>query len=241
MIKFKKEEAFFSRLEEKLSQIGGSRKIATFDADGTIWLEDANDHVIEYQEEEDLRDFKELLKKEYLEDGFRYKRCLYFAEKQAGFTLQEFRSQSQKALHKRPLYVFPFIRKLMDFLKSQDFEVVIVTASSKWVVEEAVKIYNLPVSYVLGVENKVNDGKIKEEIKMPAPVKKNKGEAFLKWSGGVHPILSLGNTLTDEPLLTLSQNPVVVNSAKKESSVFLSEKKLREHAESRSWMVLERA
>ena len=128
----------------------------------------------------------------------------------------------------------------MSFLKSKDFEIVIVTASMKWLVEEAVKIYDLPVSYVLGVENEVSDGTILEEIKKPAPVRKAKGEAFLNWSGGVRPVLSLGNTLTDEPLLKLSRLPIAVHSAKKESSVFLSEKELKNQAENSGWMVLER-
>ena len=119
LIQFKEEDSLFSLLKERLLEIKEPRKLATFDADGTIWLEDANDQLLEIQEEKGLRDYKELLKKEYLEDGTRYKRCLYFAKKQAGFTLEEFRTQAREALNQRPFYIFPFIRKAYEFFKVQ--------------------------------------------------------------------------------------------------------------------------
>lgn len=239
-MEFQREEELLNRIKAQLDKKESQGPLAAFDADGTLWAEDANDILMGYERRESLRDLKDLLDPAYQKEGMRYKRCQIFAERQAGFFLEEFREHCRQALKESPLHVFSFQKKLLKFLKEKGMEIVIVTASVQWMVEEAVKMYQLPVDQVLGVRNRLEGDLITGEL-IQTPFKKAKGEVLLNYSGGEACFLAAGNTLTDLPLLEMAKIPIVVHSASSQSPLFATESRLKEQALEKAWILFEKA
>ena len=114
-----------------------------------------------------------------------------------------------------------------------------MTASIRWLVEVAVELYELPVDKVLGVQTQLDGDVISSEIVRPAPVAGFKGEVFLKYSQSEHCFLAGGNTVTDLPLLKMAEVPFVVHSASSGHMMFSAEKKLKDLAIQKGWIVFQ--
>ena len=239
-MEFHKEDQLLNLLKDQIDKKHPSKNLVALDADGTLWPEDANNVLLQYQIKKGLRDLSDLLSSYYQNDGNRYKRCEIFAEKQAGFKLGEFRSYCLSALKEQPLHVFPFQKKLLRYLKQKGMKIFVVTASIKWLVEEAVKLYDLPVDKVLGVETKLQRDTISTELVRPAPLAHFKAEVFLKYSQGEKCFLAGGNTSSDIPLLEMAEVPFVVHSAGQENENFLAEDKLKKWAVKNNWIVFQK-
>ena len=239
-MRFQQEDKLLDLLKEKIDKRPLSKNLVAMDADGTLWPEDANNILLDYEIKNHLRDLTDLLDPRYKDDGFRYKRCELFAERQAGFTLQEFKSYCHKALSETPLHVFSFQRELLKYVKQKGMKIFIVTASLKWLVETAVEIYKLPIDGVLGVQTKLEENIITEELLRPVPVAGFKGEVFLKHNKGVPCFLAGGNTSSDVPLLKMAEVPFVVHSADRENENFPAEEKLKEMAVQNNWILFQK-
>lgn len=239
-MKFKEEDSLLSLLKSRLDQNKSFSNLVALDADGTLWREDANHILLKYEREKGLRKVSDLLDPFYEEEKNRYRRCELFAERQAGWTKEELKQHCSRALEEDPLSVFPFQRKLLTYLKEKGFKIYIVTASLKILVEVAVKLYDLPVDGVLGVETKIKEGLISSEILRPAPLSGAKAEVFLKHSQGKKCVLAGGNTSSDRPLLEMAPVSFVVHSAEEGHENFLAEKRLKEKAKRQQWIVFER-
>lgn len=239
ILKFQKEEQLLNKLKDKVDNRAPFKNLVAFDADGTLWPEDANSILLEYQIKKGLRDLKDLLSPIYCNEGNRYRRCELFAERQAGFKLQEFKNYCLEALRENPLHVFSFQKKLLKYLKQKGMKIFVVTASIKWLVESAVKLYNLPVDEVLGVEAKLEGEIISAELLRPAPISGLKGEVFLKYSQGKSCFLAGGNTSSDLPLLEMAEVPFVVHSAGRENENFPAEEKLIKLAVRKNWIIFQ--
>lgn len=240
ILKFHREEEWLTQLKDSIDKHSSPGDFAVLDADGTLWPEDANDILLNYQIRENLRDVKDLMDSYYRQEGHRYLLCENFAKRQKGWSIEEFQFHARKALKEKPLHVFPFQKKLLDHLKHKALRICIVTASIKWLVELAVEIYELPIEKVLGVETKIKGGLISSEILRPAPVGDSKGSAFLNYSQGKSCFLAGGNTLTDLPLLKMAVQSFVVHSADSEDTVFSAEERLKAQALQEQWIVFEK-
>ena len=238
---FQDEEKLLSQLKDQIDQRPPERNLAAFDADGTLWPEDANDILLHYEIKKGLRDFKDLLTPYYQSGAHRHKLCALFAQRQAGFSLKEFKFHCREALKDNPLHPFPFQKKLLGYLKQQGFTNYIVTASMKWLVEIAVELYELPIDKVLGVETELEEGTVSSKIIEPAPVPGAKGQVLLKSSQGESCFLAGGNTLSDIPLLEIAEVSFVVHSALPDSAFFSAEEKLKERAVKNNWNVFQRS
>ncbi len=239
-MRFQQEDKLLNVLKKKIDKRPLSKNLVAMDADGTLWPEDANNILLEYEIKNNLRDLSDLLDLRYRSDGFRYKRCELFAERQAGFTLQEFKSYCHKALSETSLHIFPFQRELLKYIKQKSMKVFIVTASVQWLVEAAVELYNLPVDGVLGVQTKLEESIITEELLRPAPIAGFKAEVFLKHNKGIPCFLAGGNTSSDIPLLEMAEAPFVVHSADRENENFSAEKRLKKMALKNNWIVFQK-
>lgn len=238
-LKFKRESQLLDVLQKRIDQSPSSENLVAMDADGTLWPEDANNHLVEYQRRKSLRKLDDILDPRYQEDGNRYRRCELFVERQAGFSLKEFQSHCLSALEEKPLHVFSFQRELLTYLNQKGMTIFIVTASIKWLVETAVRLYDLPVEGVLGLETKLKDGILTEEIIRPAPISTFKGEVFLKHNKGRGCFLAGGNTPSDLPLLQMAKCPFVVHSAEPGNENFPGESRLKEIAVENNWTLFE--
>ena len=237
-MKFHREEELLNRIKKAVKKRQPSKNLAVLDADGTLWSEDANHILLDYQVKKDKKKFETLLDIEH--QTHRYKLCEDFVQRQSGLTLDEFQSLAGKALEKKPLNVFPFQRLLLDYLKNENMKIVIVTASIEWLVELAVEKYALPVDRVLGMRTKLEGNRITNQIIRPAPVSQYKAEVLFDRLPEESCFLAGGNTLTDQPLLELAEISFVVNSADSKNIIFPSEQKLKQLALKKNWILFEK-
>ena len=237
-MKFHKEEELLSQIKKAVKKRPASKNLAVLDADGTLWSEDANHILLEYQIQKDKKKFENLLNIE--NQSYRYKLCEDFVQKQSGLTLAEFQALARQALEQKSLNVFPFQQQLLDYLKKENMRIVIVTASIEWLVELAVEKYNLPVDQVLGMKTKLEGDLITDQIIRPAPISDYKAEVLLDRLPGESCFLAAGNTLTDKPLLEIAEISFIVNSADPDSVIFQTEQKLKQFALQKNWILFEK-
>ena len=210
--------------------------VVAFDADGTLWKDDTNEILLEYQHRNQIRELSQFLKNNTKDTEIRANRCVEFAKKQCGFSLEEFRAMSQKALTEKPIKPFFLQKELLKYFKENNLKIYIVTASIKWLVEEALKKYDLPFNEVLGVHIKPNEnGILTNNISLPITFGEGKKEALLTKIKNKDLLFMTGNTISDLPLLKFSKIKLVINSSFNNHENFSSEQELKHVAKKEDW------
>lgn len=230
-------KVLIKNIQNRIEEESHSPLFSAFDADGTLWREDANNILLNYQEKYQLRKVAYLMSKEFSPDKSRGERCRQFACEQAGFTLEEFRHHCRQALKERPVTPFPIQKELLRYLKSKNHFIYVVTSSIKWLVEEACRLNSLPIDKVLGVETVLKEGRITNQIVQPMPHGTGKRMAFLNSTQNTSPLFASGNTRNDVPLLEMAKVRLVIHSARKEQEDFESEQATEALARKQSWFV----
>ena len=233
----KNSQFLLTEIQNKIEKETHPPLFSVFDADGTLWKEDANNILLNYEEKYKLRKVSYLMNRKFTPNTERGKRCQQFTCEQAGFTLEEFRHHCQKALKEEPLTPFPFQKKLLQYLKSKNHLIYVVTASIKWLVEEACKLHSLPVDKVLGAETVVKDGLITDQMIHPLTHGIGKKTALLKSTKDNPPLFASGNTQSDVPLLEMAKVRLVIHSSKKGDENFESEQATEALAQKENWFV----
>lgn len=209
-----------------------------FDADGTLWAEDAGESF-----------FQELIDRKLVElpeDPWGHYRNLkaqhpptaytWLAQILKGHTLFEVHEWARKCYQRRKLTVFEGIKSLIEYFHTQGIEVWIVTASVQWPVEMALKHHNFPVSGVLGVTTKVVQGVVTDEGVTPVTWREGKAEAIMLKRPGSRPLFCAGNTTGDLALLELSVTPpLALHSQNEDGPLKESELALQKIAIERGW------
>ena len=235
---FKNQRALLNHIQFQIDKKLSPSSFALFDADGTLWREDLNDRLLEYQQKRALRDFSDLL--ESMRQGLKgAPLCVEFARKQGGLSPEELKYQCREAIREKPLHIFSFQKEILHYLKKKKVFICVLSASLKRLVEEGIRQYQLPVDKVLGVENPVEGGTLLPEIIPPLTFGKGKKEAFLKEIGDKKVLLAAGNTLSDRFLLDMAGISLVILSASPEDRFFDSERELRKLALRNRWILFE--
>lgn len=190
---------------EKAIQTPGPH-YAAFDADGTLWDNDAGNAFFDYEIENKLLSLPDdPWKYVYsLKDEDPRKAFLWLAQIHKGLPITTIKEWAKTSYKKRPINYFPANRKLIEFLKSKNVEVFVVTASVKWAVEPCVEALGIPASHVLGVQTQIENGIVTDIQDGPITYKEGKAEAILQKTNNVPPILSCGNTMGDYWLLDMA-------------------------------------
>lgn len=232
------------------SSTSSQRPVAVFDADGTLWDEDAGETFFQWQL--DNCGFKNLPPDPWAHYRNWKKRdphgaYAWLAQISAGHDLGEVREWAAQCFQShQPWPVFRSIQTLFKRLHDARFEVFVVTASVKWAVEPvALTLLEVPFVNVLGIETETIPGAgganiITEQVKLPITYRQGKADALLKASGGRKPVIAAGNTLGDIALLDIatefklmiqSQSPLLSENA----GLLAEEKKLRDHGRPLGW------
>lgn len=230
-------EELYSAIE-KVSDSARGKKIAAFDADGTLWDTDAGENFFDYQIHYCGLNLPADPWKHYLDTKAVDPRVAYLwlAEISKGHSLNEVRKWAAQAVAKiRPYPVLKSQKDLIAKLKQLGFEVYVITASVKWAVEPAAALVGVDQDHVLGVETVVRNGVVTDEPVYPVTWREGKAEALLKATGGVKPLFASGNTDGDQMLLELASIPLAVSTQNTPSKLNDSEKRLRDLAVQRGW------
>lgn len=235
----------WERIENTLNQIKhiDPNPIAAFDADGTLWDTDLGEAFFQFQIDHKLvplpRDpwgyYKELKKK----NNDPREAYLWLAQINKGIPVTELKQWAEEAFKKYfPPPVFPDQKKLIAFLKSNGVTVYIVTASVKWAVEPGAMFLGLHHDQVIGVETKIVDGKITDELSGNVTHREGKVRALLSYTNQKKPFLAAGNTMGDLPLIESATHiRLAVSSINDENhKLYSTEKELLQISEQNGWI-----
>lgn len=233
--------------------------IAAFDADGTLWPFDVGTIFFEYQIS------KRLLPSLPSDPWFHYKQMreepsysierttratektgkdqavaqalLWLAQINEGQNLHRVQEWAEQALESASYFsTFNEQKEIIDHLHQRGVETFIVTASLKWSVEPAARLYNIDPDHVLGVTTKVINHIVTDQPEGPITYKEGKREGLLHKTGGVKPFLCAGNTEADLPLLELATHiKVAVASAPHNHENYHTEQSLQRIALQNHW------
>ena len=218
---------------------------AAFDADGTLWDNDAGNAFFDYEIDNKLVPLPpEPWKHVYgLKEVDPRKAFLWLAQIHKGVPITKVRQWAQDSYTSRNgIPCFPAIQKLVAYLKSKNVQVYVVTASVKWAVEPCVAQLNIPFENVLGVQTKIENGIVTDIQDGPVTYREGKSQAILEKTNNIRPILSCGNTMGDYWLLDIATHvPLAVRTeshevAFKDRDILNQEKALYHEAIQRKWL-----
>lgn len=219
-------------------------KIAAFDADGTLWDNDAGNAFFNFEIENKLLPLPEepwkfvyTLKDKKATDAF-----LWLAQIHKGLPIDTVKSWAKKSYEQQKIEYFPAIQKLVKLLIENNFEIFVITASVKWAVEPCVENLGISADHVLGFQTEIKNGIITDKQAGHSTYREGKAEALLTYTKGAKPILSCGNTMGDYWLLDLATHiPLAVRSISdsikfQDKDINNQELKLYEEATKKGWI-----
>lgn len=223
--------------------IDDPKPIAAFDADGTLWDLDMGENFFNYQIDHKLVPLPEApfshyedLKKVNNDPRAAY---LWLASINNGVPLETVHAWAEKAVKdSSPVPVFTEQQKLINLFLSKGVKVYVVTASVKWAVEPAAKMfYSLEFDNVLGVATKVQNRLITQEQSGVVTYRAGKVEGLLAATNGKKPFFCSGNTMGDFELLSSATHlSLAVSAANQDDRLYRTERELLDNAKKLNWL-----
>jgi phosphoserine phosphatase len=219
------------------------RKVAVFDADGTLWRGDIGEAF--FQEQLKAGTLSNPPKQEQLWDyywnevinGDTAKAYGWLAQWNAGRSEQEFNKECDAYFEKHwKSQIFSPVRTLAQSLNDAGFEVWVVSASPKWIVAAGAKLYGIAFDRVVGSAVSVVSGKLTGDLAHEVPYRAGKFrliERFIQTA----PLFAAGNTLWDRELMSASKGIALAICSENESEPnYKSEQQLQDLARERGWL-----
>jgi HAD superfamily phosphoserine phosphatase-like hydrolase len=202
---------FAEAIATRLRPTGG-RRVAAFDADGTLWYEDIGEAFARWLVEGELLKtvHKDRFWHEYEArvaesriDGY-----TWVIQVMAGLAEADVKLWCRQMAAAWPNYR-PKMQGLIAGLQAEGFETWIVSASNRWIVHAAAPFVGIPQDRVLGIETVVRDGMLTTKPVYPRPCNQGKVDAIQKHIG-VKPVFAFGDSMGDFEMLAYAEQPLVV-------------------------------
>jgi HAD superfamily phosphoserine phosphatase-like hydrolase len=191
------------------------RKIACFDADGTLWSEDIGEAFLRWllagplehlvAKEPRLYEIYEERVRKNLTDGYGWA-----VQLMAGLAEKDVQRWAKQHAAAWPNYRHAMLG-LMRGLAEGGLEVWIVSASNHWVIAAAAARIGIDPSRTIAIRTEVVKGTLTDRLIPPIPCEGGKVLAIDKWIGK-RPDMALGDGLGDLAMLEVSTRPLVVGS-----------------------------
>ena len=211
-----------------------NRKIAVFDADGTLWDRDMGEAFFRW-----LIAGKKLQNVDYSTDIYadyeqrvEQNRLLGYQhaiEIMAGIKLDDLAAWSYQFAASWPNYRNE-VKMVIHWLKEQGFEIWIVTASNEWTIKQAAPFVGIEPEKVIGIKSEIIEGVISKDIIKPVTCNAGKVEAIEKIIGQ-KPVFAFGDSMGDFEMLNFCHQPLVIGEKRHIGSSIL------EQASSNKWPV----
>jgi phosphoserine phosphatase len=216
------------------------RRIAAFDADGTLWDTDLGEAFFDFQ----IKNCGLKLPPDPWNHYLQWKEkdpvaaYLWLAQINVGQPIATVEKWAAEAVAARkPLPYFASVRRTIEFLRVLNFEIYVVTASIQWAVAPAVAELGILPERVIGIRTKVKNGIVTDEQDGDITWNEGKPKALLKVTGQKPPIFCAGNTTGDLQLLESSTGAcLAITSSNTTGSLRQSEDRLQHHARRVGWL-----
>lgn len=199
-------------------------KLALFDMDNTLLIGDIGEAVYAQLRAENHKvhigwhEYKDILKEHG--PGIAYRRMV--ASKK-GLTRKTIRAVTKRILESQNTIYFhdndieisknppkpnPKLNELIKFLRTLDFGIFVITASSKHIADEVCTTwFDLDENIIYGVENEYDEHEddiiLRGELIEPAPILEGKAQVYLNKIDHRSPLIAIGDSLNDVPMLNL--------------------------------------
>lgn len=211
-----------------------ARRVACFDADGTLWDEDlgeaflrwlvAGKHLTAVDCDADVWAEYERRVHENRSAGY-----AWAVAAMAGLAEQDVVRWSRQLAAAWPNYR-PAMTALMHGLMSEGFEVWIVSASNRWTIGAAAERIGLSIERALGIESEVHEGKLTSRVREPMTSEAGK-VAVIEQVIGARPLLAFGDSFGDLAMLEHCEAPLVATRGNRPATPLV------ELAQERGWAV----
>ena len=218
-------EASYGRLIDVVARAfeATGRKVAVFDADGTLWRGDLGE--VHLQHLGDSGPGKSSAHELYLEA------CREDVERGYRLGTQVLAPRSESLVYEtceatwdvHRAELFSYVLPLFEAIDSMGGEVWIVSASHRWIIEVAVRELGIPAERVIAGDLECIDSKLTSRVIEPFPNGIGKAKAIAKRIGST-PRVAFGNSRHDLPMLECAESAVLIwdESSKPESLIALS-------------------
>ena len=216
---------------------------AAFDADGTIWDNDMGEQFFQYQIDNcgldtlqgiDPWDHYHQLKEEDPTHAY-----VWLAQINKGHLLADVQTWAITCAKEQVPHFFFSQLELIKWLQQNDVVPIIVTASVKWAVDPAAKMMGIDESCVLGIQTTITtDERVTDIQDGHITWRDGKFKALMERTKDVRPIIAVGNTFGDIPMIESSQCiKLAVRTQVEENSLYDEEEKLAIHARENDWLM----
>lgn len=197
---------------EVFSEDGG-RRVATFDADGTLWKGDIGEALLRWliagQHLKDV-DYSIDLYEDY-ENRVAINRTngyIHAVALMQGLSEEQVKVWCRQFAYAWPNYR-PEMKGLVDFVRGHGVDVRIVSASNRWIIAETAPYMGFKPEETLGISLEVKDHLLTSAPIHPVTCNAGKVEAIQKWVG-FRPLMAFGDSLGDLEMLEYAQFPFVI-------------------------------
>lgn len=220
-----------------------SRIVAAFDADGTLWDNDAGENFFEYQIKNKLVPLPENPWEHYenLKKTVSYPTAyLWLAQINRGQKITQVRQWARDCMKQHsPPPIHEGIRQIIQRLHSFRAEIYVVTASITWAVEPYMHFFNIPEDHVVGVQTRLVEGVVTTVQDGPITYRDGKVAGLLARTNGIYPQLAAGNSEGDLHLLESALDVRIAVAASDPDSVLgQTEARLLNIAKKNDWYCL---
>jgi HAD superfamily phosphoserine phosphatase-like hydrolase len=223
-------EELYKAIEEKLLSKNGEKAFAVFDFDNTCIVGDIAESVLAYMARNNFID-AEVFKKYYaLLDVGGIREAYEFCVKAiSGMSVSEMRDLTKKVLIlegeeitndeifgikiSKGIKSRASVMELMSYLRGRGIEVWIVSSSPAILIEEVARHFGIDAK-IVGVHNIIKDEIITSELENPLPIIEGKVDCIKKFiDSDVRPILGIGDSDSDLPMLEYSEIKAVIDQS----------------------------
>jgi len=138
--------------------------------------------------------------------------CGEMVQVYAGLREDELRKAAAEYFHTEvEAHIFPEMRELVSQLRAGGTEIWAVSSTNNWLIEEAVRDFEIPVERVLAAKVRVKDGVITSQL---LDVPTDEGKAIsLQRVGAESPDAVFGNSIHDAAMLATAKRAFPVNAS----------------------------
>jgi HAD superfamily phosphoserine phosphatase-like hydrolase len=213
------------------------RRVAVFDADGTLWDKDIGEAFFRWQlaagklkrtcGDRDIHAIYEEYEERVRQD--RARGYAWIVQLMAGLRLRDVQAWSDHVAWLWPNYRGPMVA-LVAWLRQRGIETWIVSASNQWTVRSLSPYVGIDPEKALGIRTAVRKGIITDEIVFPLTCNEGKVET-IRQEISLGPLLAFGDSMGDLEMLSHARHPMVVGQASAPNAALL------DHARKHGWPV----